>query len=433
MEKLLLQQDEFSEFETKKKDNLDNFFDEFLSTKPLFKNKDILGQSYSPEIILHRENYLTQIAQIMAPILRLEKTSNLFIYGKCGTGKSLCVNHVISKIANIVNQRDLPITIIKINCKLKSVADTEYRIIREILNQMGKEMPSTGKHTNDLYKELQLILEQEQNKLVLILDEIDNLIKKAGDEILYNLIRMAPELKNSEISIVGITNDLTIMDNIDSRVKSSLNEEELVFLPYNAPQILDILNERAKFAFEPGVIEEDVLPQAAAFCAREHGDARRALELLRFAGELAERQSHNKITLQHILTADKKTEKNRIVDIIKSQPKQFQLVTYSIIKTSMKTKLNLITNKKSKVVDPTTTGAVYDYYNRLVKDLGHSNLSLRRISDIIVELEVLGIINFKIISKGRYGRTRYITIGLPNSLFSEVIGILKKDLQIELV
>ena len=130
----------------------------------------------------------------------------------------------------------------------------------------------------------------------------------------------------------------------------------------------------------------------------------------------------------HIDKADKKTEKNRIIDIIKSQPKQFQLVTYSIIKTSMKEKHNLVTNRKSQVVEPTTTGSVYDFYNKISKDLRLQALTLRRISDIIVELDVLGIINVKIVSKGRYGRTRYISIGLPKSLYKEVLEILKEDL-----
>jgi archaeal cell division control protein 6 len=419
------------ENQSNQKDDLDNFFDEFLSSKPLFKDKSVLGQTHTPDNILHREDYLNQIAKILAPILRLQKTSNLFIYGKCGTGKSLCVNHVIDKISRIINQRDMPVRIVKINCKLKSVADTEYRIIREILNQLGKEMPSTGKHTNDLYKELQLIIEQQENRLILVLDEIDNLITKAGDEILYNLVRLNPELQKGDIALIGITNDLTIMDNIDSRVKSSLNEEELVFLPYNAVEIQNILKDRCQIAFEIGAVEEEVIPQAAAFAAREHGDARRALELLRFAGELAEREGSEKIILKHMIDADKKTERNRIIDIIKSQPKQFQMVTYSIIKTSMKEKMNLISNKKQKIIEPTTTGAVYDYYNKLAKDLSLSNLSLRRVSDIIVELEILGLINFKIISKGRYGRTRYITIGLPKTLYENIIGILKKDLSLE--
>lgn len=412
------------------RDELDDFFDEFISNKPIFKDRSVLLSNYVPDKIPHRDDYIKDIAKILAPSLRCERPSNLFIYGKTGTGKSLCVNHVINKIKNIANAKEISLEIITINCKLKKVADTEYRILLEILKQLGKEMPSTGIATNDLYKELYDILDSKKRTVILILDEIDTLIKKAGDEILYNLTRINPELKQAEISILGITNDLTVMDTVDARVKSSLNEEELVFLPYNAVQIQDILNDRANLAFGPEVLNEEVVPRCSAYAAREHGDARRALELLRFAGEIAERENSDKVLPIHIDNADKRSEKNRIIDIIKSQPKQFQLVNYAIIKTSMKEKHNLVTQKKTMYFEPTTTGAVFDYYNKIAKDLNITTLSLRRISDIIVELEVLGLISFKLVSKGRYGRTRFITIDLPKSLYDEVMNILKEDLNL---
>ncbi len=412
------------------KDDIDNFFDEFISSKPIFKDKSVLQSNYNPEKIQHREEYLKDIAKMLAPALRKERPSNIFIYGKTGTGKSLCVNHVLLKMKNIASAKEIPLIILSINCKLKKVADTEYRIILEIIKQLGKEMPSTGVSTNELYKELYDLLDSEKKTVIIVLDEIDTLIKKAGDEILYNLTRINPELKKSEITLVGITNDLTIMDSVDARVKSSLNEEEIVFIPYNAVQIQDILNDRAEKTFVEGVLDVEVIPRCAGYAAREHGDVRRALELLRFAGELAEREGSGVILPIHIENADKKTEKNRIIDIIKTQPKQFQLVTYSILKTSMREKLNLVTNKVSHMIEPTTTGNVYDYYNKLAKDLRIPAVSLRRISDIIIELEVLGLINFKIVSKGRYGRTRFISIQLPKSLYEEVLTIIKEDLQL---
>ncbi len=414
--------------EMENKDDLDNFFEEFISSKPIFKDKAVLQSNYIPEKISHREEYLKDMAKILAPALRGERPSNVFIYGKTGTGKSLCISHVLSKMINIASAREIPLKLVTVNCKLKKVADTEYRILLEILKQLGKEMPSTGISTNDLYKALHEALDVKKRTVLLVLDEIDSLIKKAGDDILYNLTRINPELKLSEVSIVGITNDLTIMDTVDARVKSSLNEEEIVFMPYNAVQLQDILNDRAIRAFQINVLDEEVIPRCSAYAAREHGDARRALELLRFAGELAERDGAEKILSEHIENADKKTERNRILDVIKSQPKQFQLVNYAIIKTSMKEKHNLVTGQKSTFIEPTTTGNVYDYYNKLAKDLHVPTLTLRRISDIIIELEVLGLINFKIVSKGRYGRTRFITIDLPKTLYNEVLGILKEEL-----
>lgn len=413
------------------KDELDTFFDEFISSKPIFKDKSILQSNFQPPRIQHRDEYLKHLAQMLAPALRSEKPSNVFIYGKTGTGKTLCINYVLKKMQNAADSREIPLKIISINCKLKRVADTEYRMLLEILKMFGVDRKDTGHSTNELYKDLYKALDSKQQTVILVLDEIDALIQKAGDDVLYNLTRLNPDLQCSEVCLVGVTNDLTVMDNIDARVKSSLNEEELVFVPYNANQIRDILQDRAHLAFREGVLDTEVIPRCAAYMAREHGDVRRALELLKYAGEIAEREGSAYIVPMHIDKADKKSEKNRIIDIIKSQPKQFQLVTYSIIKTSMKSKPNLVTKKTTQTIEPTTTGAVFDYYNKLSKDLRLQSLTLRRISDIIVELDVLGIVNVKIVSKGRYGRTRYISIGLPKSMHKEVLEILQEDLCVE--
>ena len=146
--------------------------------------------------------------------------------------------------------------------------------------------------------------------------------------------RLNSELSKTQICVVGISNDLTFLENIDPRVRSSLSEEEIVFPPYNALQLQDILKKRSVMAFKEGVIDDGVIAKCAAFAAREHGDARRALDLLRVAGELSERDGSRKILQNHIDKANNKIEKDKILDIISTEPKQFQFVLYSIIKLS---------------------------------------------------------------------------------------------------
>ena len=251
--------------------------------------------------------------------------------------------------------------------------------------------------------------------IILILDEIDQLVHKIGDGILYNLTRMNSELKNSEISLIGVSNDLIFVDNLDPRVKSSLSEEELIFPPYNAVQLQDILRERVQLAFRKGVIESGVIEKCAAYAAREHGDARRALELLRVAGEIAERKNRLKVAMVHLDEAEEKIERDRVVDIVKSQPKQGQVVLYSIF--------NLNKSEKSLF-----TGDAYEIYKDKCSSCGLKPLTQRRVSDIIAELDMLGIINARVISKGRYGRTREISLAIPNSSVEELKGALEASL-----
>lgn len=398
---------------------LNSYFEKFLKQDSLFSNKKAMQASFVPDQITHRDEQINQIAQILAPALKLEKPSSLFIYGKTGTGKTLSVRYTAEDMNKVAEENNIPLKIIYINCKLKRVADTEYRLIAEIARSFGKEIPATGLPTDEIYNIFFKVLDEKEQMLILVLDEIDQLVKKTGDEVIYNLTRINAELKNSQVSLVGISNDLMFANNIDPRVKSSLSEEEIIFPPYNALQIQDILRRRSHEAFKEGNIDEGVIPKCAAYAAREHGDARRAIDLLRVAGELAERAKDTKVEIHHIDLAEEKIERDRIVDIITTQPKQFQATLYAVF--------SLMSGKKKNVF----TGDVYDIYKNTCPKAGLRPITQRRLSDIIAELDMLGLINAKVISKGRFGRTREIHLAIPSHLIGKVQTLLAKELGID--
>ncbi|MBS1267084.1 MAG: ORC1-type DNA replication protein [Candidatus Woesearchaeota archaeon] len=398
--------------------NLDNFFENYLKKESFFIEKKALQSAYTPDNIPHRDEHIQNMAEIMAPCLKLEKPSNMFIYGKTGTGKTVSVKYIRNKLENIAKKKKIDVKFIYINCKLKRVADTEYRLIAQLARELGKSIPPTGLPTDEVYKIFFNAIEEVKSLVILMLDEIDQLVKKAGDGILYNLTRLNSELKDSQISVIGISNDLTFTDHLDPRIKSSLSEEEIVFPPYNALQIQDILNQRKEVAFKPGVIGPGVIEKCSAYAAREHGDARRALELIRVAAEIAERKNLDKVSLEHIDKAEEKIERDRILDLVKTQPKQFQATLYSIILRCSKKDKNML------------TGEVYEYYKSICLKVGMRPLTQRRISDIIAELDMLGIINAKVISKGRYGRTREISLAVPYSTIPKIKKILQQDLDL---
>lgn len=401
-----------------KMSNLDKIFNS-VGDRSLFKNKQVLQANYSPETIPHRDKQIEYIASILAPSLLGQKTSNLFIYGKTGTGKTLSVQHVANELTK--RSRDSKVLRIEyINCKLKKVADTEYRIFAELINKLGGEVPKTGLPTDEVYKKFIDLIEKKNNEklFIIILDEIDQAVKKISDDFLYNLMRLNSELKKTQITLLGISNDAKFLDMIDPRVKSSLSEEELVFPPYNALQLQDILRKRADEAFKSGVVTDGVITKCAAYAAREHGDARRALDLLRVAGEIAERLSNPKLEMRHIDEANDKIERDRLLEIVESAPKQFQLVLFSIIE--------LINNSKDSIF----TGDVFNYYDTLCKKINIETLTQRRVSDILAEFDMLGLINARVISKGRQGRTREIKLAIPDNLLDKSQEILTKSLDI---
>jgi len=397
---------------------LDKIFDSFTKNN-LFKNKSILQSSYLPETIPHRDRQINQVASILAPCLRLERPSNLFIYGKTGTGKTISINYIKNELLKRAGEQDIPLIIEYINCKMKKVADTEYRILAELIKKLGYHVPSTGLPTDDVYTKFIEIIDQKKQLIIVILDEIDQAVKRIDNNFLYNLTRLNSELTKAQISIIGISNDLTFLDNLDPRIKSSLSEEEIVFSPYDALQLKDILKERADSAFKEGTIEEGVIEKCAAYAAREHGDARRALDLLRIAGELVERDDKTSISLKYIDIANEKIEKDKIFDVISTQPKQFQLALLSIMQ---------LTDKK---LDKIFTGDIYNVYCEFCNKTSTEPLTQRRVGDIIAEFDMLGLINAKVISKGRHGRTREIKLAIPEAILDRVREIMKDSLNLK--
>lgn len=397
---------------------LDSIFDSF-SEKNIFKDKSILQTNYTPETIPHRDEQVESVASILAPALRGERVSNLFVYGKTGTGKTLSVQYVANELLKRSDSTDNKLRVVYVNCKLKKIADTEYRILAELVNQLGGSVPATGLPTDAVYNKFVELIEREQQGILIILDEIDQAVRKISDGFLYSLTRLNVELKKSHISLVGISNSLTFMDELDPRVRSSLGEEELVFAPYNALQLQDILKERSKMAFQEGILEEGVIAKCAGYAAREHGDARRALDLLRVAGELAERSSSKKVGLVHLDEANRKIERDKMLDIIENEPKQFQLVLFSIMNLSEKYKNESI-----------FTGDIYSNYQDICSRTKNEALTQRRVSDILAEFDMLGLINAQVISKGRQGRTREIKLMIPQQLLPKAREILNSSLNL---
>ena len=403
---------------------LDKIFDSVAKSN-IFKDKFVLQTNYTPDTIPHRDKQIEQIASILAPCLKGEKTSNLFVYGLTGTGKTLSIQYVKDELLKRSknNRSEVFLKIEYLNCKLRKVADTEYRIIAELIKKLGGEVPATGLPTHQVYNKFIDLIEKEKQLLILVLDEVDQAVKKMSDNFLYNLTRLNSELSKTQICLVGISNDLRFLDNLDPRVRSSLSEEEIVFPPYNALQLQDILKTRSEKAFIKDSIDIGVIEKCAAFAAREHGDARRALDLLRVAGEIAEREGSKKIKLEHIDLANSKIERDKILDVVESEPKQFQLVLLAIINLTEKQKKENL--KKSERI---FTGDAYREYQELCKRTNTEILTQRRVSSIISEFDMLGLINANNISRGTYGKTRELRLEIPKGIEEQARMILKNSL-----
>ncbi|WP_284006636.1 Cdc6/Cdc18 family protein [Haloarcula pelagica] len=426
-------------------------FDDLLEGEPIFENKEVLRPSYTPHKLPHREEQINNMATILVTALRGDTPSNILIYGKTGTGKTASAKFVSEELETTSQKYEVPCEVEYINCE---VTDTQYRVLAQLANKFidknveviddrvaelndlrsrvredeatldgtefadveaiddridsleadkagFEDVPMTGWPTDRVYSSFFDAVDYHERVVVIMLDEIDKLVEKSGDDTLYNLSRMNSELENSRVSIMGISNDLKFTDFLDPRVKSSLGEEEIVFPPYDANQLRDILQARSDVAFKGEALSDDVIPLCAAFAAQEHGDARRALDLLRTAGELAERGQTDQVEEAHVRQAQEKIELDRVVEVVRTLPTQSKIVLFAII----------LLEKNG--VHSINTGEVFNIYKNLCEEIDADVLTQRRVTDLISELDMLGIVNAVVVSKGRYGRTKEISLSVP--------------------
>ncbi len=384
-----------------------NIFESFLDNKKIFCNRDVLRHDYIPYNLPHRDEEIQRLGGILAPALENCKISNVFAYGKTGTGKTAVARFVLGRLQKKGAEVGASIQTCYVNCRLTG---TNYRVLADLCRAVGFDVPFTGLAVGEVFKRFHSALNRKRLWFIVILDEIDALVRRQENNLLYELTRINEGLRESWVGLVGVSNDLHFKEYLDARVLSCLSEEEIVFKPYLADELYDILLDRAKIAFAIGALDNRSLRLCAALAAGEHGDARRALDLLRVAGELAERQGESCVSEDHVRLAQRKIEYDRVSEALKSLPSHSKvLLSGSYI-------------LERRFPEGSVTGDLYEVYSELCGIVGIEPLTQRRVSGLINELDVMGILNARVMSFGRYGRTKKIRLGVSSKTITEVLS-----------
>jgi archaeal cell division control protein 6 len=380
--------------------------------KKIMVDTYVLTPDYLPKYLIGRKKELKELAQIFRPMYQKGKPLNALVFGKSGTGKTVVVRFLLKIFMQELQEKQLTdhkVVWAYILCKnVRGENAVLYDIIRQI--DPYTKIPKTGLELNFYYEALYVTLTDKNLSLIVVLDEIDYL---KGDGLLYNFsragenrmgeVRVLPE--RHFITTIGISNDLKYGegDSLDSRVISSMRFNDYVLDPYDSQQLQAILKERAKLAFKEGAVLESTIDYCAALSAKEHGDARKAIDLLKFAVIYAEEHGLEQVFPQHVDRAIDGMAIDRISNYIGNFPLHDKLVLLAIIK-------NIGNNQPFS-----TASAVTATYKLLCKEIDERPRHRTTVSNKFGEFETAGIIKEAgKIRKGKGSLGRDIELDVPS-------------------
>ena len=391
-----------------------NIFEEILGQDSLFVDRRAFDHAFEPARLPHREHEVDSLVRNLVDALNGHIPSNMLLYGVPGSGKTVVTRFVLSQLREKGLEMGQTVNTYEINCRN---VDTKYRVVQAIANQLSQRgdapVPFTGWPTDRVLETVVNRMSRVGGVHIIVLDEVDNLVEKGGDDLLYALTSLNTLLSKGRCSIIGISNDLNFTQHLDPRVSSRLSQEDIVFHPYVATEIQNILSERASMGIKNGVLDAGVIKLCSALAAQEHGDARRALDLLRISVQKAEQRTQKWVDTKHVRLAQSQLEYDQVTPVIKTLPLHQKLVLFSICLNEENGLRNI------------STGEVYRTYAEACSKISTEPLTTRRVSSLLNELDTMGLIMARNVSKGRGGRSKQVNSAIPKAI--DAIGLMSES------
>jgi len=366
----------------------------------VFSEKRYLDSMFLPSKIIGRE---IESEKLVSSILSLKDgfvVPFVSVYGRSGSGKSTIIKFVCESMMDLISFRFVNLR----------KARTIFGCANVILGNLGKESLSSAEGLNKavdcIQCQIESILRKEEKKyFVLVLDEYDVIFsdtRGGPSDFVYKLLQMEENLREKGIWVCMITiSNNALQDNdLDDRVKSRMGSAEIHFTPYSKNEVFGILQDRSKKAFKI-MVNDSVLDFCAKLASSDHGDARRALDLLRVAGELC---NGSVIKNDDVIKAQKTIQKDRIDEVVASASYHTRCVVGAIVSLAILGKYSW-----------SATSSIFKKYSDIVSK-NETPLKYRRVSDLLVELENTGMLVSRAYSSGRRGYGKEYRLKVDPSL-----------------
>ena len=392
------------------------------SSGGVFANKDLVRSDtiIDEDRIVGRDDQLGRVVDNLKPVLQNEGVPDMLLSGPSGTGKSLIIHAVCKQIVELCESQDKTFGVLSINCEGPKTADRAvYRLIKTAADDLDVDpgVPQTGVSTDQKLERLYEIMREYYDGVIFILDEIDMLEgpyqEAEFNSLIYQLSR-ARKLADFDgpISLTAITNYTDFMKDLNSRAQSSYNPDDIFFDDYDATQLRSILRNR-KDAFKEDSLTNDVIPLVAALGSQTHGDARKAIDLLRWAGELAERRESDMVSERDVREAQEKYTENRKLRHISGISTQKKLSIYAVAATA---------NYAREQLEWIPAGPAFDTYQFIADTMDADQYSRETFVNHVTEQSTYGVLDFERRGKGRgRGVHMYFSLSEPPETIIETI------------
>lgn len=277
-----------------------DLIEDALKGPSVFKDEGKLGFDYVPEELPHRDEAFSRLTLAMRSITA-GTPQTVLVRGAVGTGKTTLTKRFAADFRRACQDRNVMLHTVHVNCRRRS---TTPAALLQVINHFDPAFPDRGFSTGEMLEQLGKQLKRRKSHLLVTLDEVDVLVKRAGSDLIYALTRFNEEgnLGGYSVSLVLVSQE-DVRLYMDEGTRSTFKQTNTLKLErYSAEELATITQQRVDLAFHPNSVEEDVV-ELIADLAAERGDARFAIELLHKAGQAADEQAKRLVQPEHVRAA----------------------------------------------------------------------------------------------------------------------------------